>query len=82
MTFTLYLTHPVLIKIFAAFMRPLPDVAYWILSIPVGAAFVIGLSSEKYRKVFDQVMKRIKSIILTNRRLKNRRGRNITGRPA
>ena len=64
-TMPLYLTHLALIKIFAAFMRPLPDVAYWILSIPVGATFVIGLSSEKYRKVFDQVMKRIKSIILT-----------------
>lgn len=62
-TMPLYLTHLALIKIFAALMRSLPDVVYWILAVLVGIGFVVGLSSYWYRNIFNNVMRKIVSAI-------------------
>lgn len=68
-TMPLYLTHLALIKIFAALMRPLPDFVYWILAVPVGIGFVAGLSSDWYRKVFNNAMRKVVSVITPSKNL-------------
>lgn len=50
-------------KIFAALMRPLPDFVYWILAVPVGIGFVVGLSSDWYRGVFNNAMRKVVFVI-------------------
>lgn len=46
----LYLTHLALIKIFATLMKSMPDIMYLILAVPVGSGFVVGVSSDWYRR--------------------------------
>lgn len=62
-TMPLYLTHLALIKGFAALMRPLPDLVYWIMAVLVGDFFIIGLSSAKYREMFHKAMHKIVVIV-------------------
>lgn len=66
-TMPLYLSHLVLVKIFAAVMKGLPDAVYLTLSILVGTAVVFGLSSKGYRKLFNRKMKKIESLLLLPR---------------
>ncbi len=68
-TMPLYLTHLALIKIFAALMKPLPDVVYLILAVPVGIGFVVGLSSDKYKNAFNNVIKKIVAMVLRTEEL-------------
>lgn len=60
---SLYLTHLVLIKIFVAIMRPLPNLVYWISAVIVGILFIFGLSSAKYREMFHKTMYKIVAIV-------------------
>lgn len=62
-TMLLYMTHLALIKIFAALMRPLPDIMYLVLAVPVGIGFVVGLSSNWYRNRFNGLIRKIVSAI-------------------
>lgn len=60
-TMPLYLSHLALVKVFEAFMRPMPDVVYLVLSVPVAVLMVIGFSSAKYRSFYNNTMNRIKN---------------------
>ena len=62
-TMPLYLSHLALVKVFGAFMRPMPDAMYLILSGPAAILMVTGLSSIKYRTFYNNAMSRMKSIL-------------------
>lgn len=62
-TMPLYLTHLALVKIFATLMRPLPDVVYWVLAVPVGIGFVVVLSSDWCRQMFNDMIKKVVSVV-------------------
>lgn len=46
-----------------AFMRPMPDVVYLVLSVPAAVLMVTVLSSTRYRAFYNNTMSRMRSIL-------------------